>query len=403
LEVFVARQPIFDLKKNVVAYELLFRSGLDNFYDTEQDGDNATSKLITNSFLLIGLDTITKRKKAFINFTKHHILSRAPSVIPNDLISIEILEDVIPDQDVVTACAELKEKGYEIVLDDFVFSEEYKPLVELADIIKIDFLNTLGDERRVVLEQCKDRGIKFLAEKVETVEDFQMAVELGYEYFQGYFFSKPVIISGRDIPGMKFNHLRMLSEINRPDVEFDRLEDIIKHDVSLTYKLLKFINSAYFRFSMKVESIKHSLVLLGVKEIKKWASIIALSAIGDDKPQEVINLSLVRAKFCEFLATDTGMKNNESDYFMTGLFSLIDALIDRPMEEVLSELPISDDVKNALLCQKNLYNDILNLVVAYEKGEWETVTEYSEKTGVNEAVLPTYYFTSTKWANVNFS
>ncbi len=402
MDVFVARQPIFDLKKNVVAYELLFRSGLDNFYDDELDGDNSTAKLISNSFLIIGLDTITKRKKAFINFTQKHILSGAPTAIPNDLISIEILEDVKPDHDVVAACAELKEKGYEIVLDDFVYTEEYKPLIELADIIKVDFLATKGDRRREVVQQCIGHDVKFLAEKVETDEDFQMAVEFGYDYFQGYFFSKPVIIAGRDIPGMKFNHLRMLSEINNPEVEFDRLEDIIKHDVSLTYKLLKFINSAYFRFSMKVESIKHSLVLLGVKEIKKWASIIALSAIGDDKPKEVVSLSLIRAKFCEFLATDIGKKNNESDYFMTGLFSLIDALIDRPMEDVLNELPISDDVKNALLGEKNSYYDIYNLVVAYEKGEWAIVTEYSKKSGVNEAVLPTYYFTATKWANVSF-
>jgi len=402
LEVFVARQPIFDLKKNVVAYELLFRSGLDNFYDTELDGDNSTAKLITNSFLLIGLDTITKGKKAYINFTKKLLLSRAPSVIPKDLMSVEILEDVEPEQEVIKACSELKEKGYEIVLDDFVFSEAYRPLIELADIIKVDFLMTKGDERRELVERFKHSGITFLAEKVETIEEWQEGLDLGYELFQGYFFSKPVIIAGRDIPGIKINHLRVLSEINRPDVEFDTLEDIIKHDVSLTYKLLKFINSAYFRFSMKVESIKHALVLLGVREIKKWASIIALSAIGHDKPQEVINVSLVRAKFCEFLAKEIGQKKNESDYFMMGLFSVLDALIDRPMEEILKELPLSDEVKKALLGEKNSFHDVYDLVVAYEKGDWETVFVFSEKTGISETLLPEYYYNSTKWANVTF-
>ena len=400
MEVFAARQPIFDLDMNVVAYELLFRTSLDNFYDIKLDGDESTAKLISNSFLLIGLDTITKQKKAFINFTKKLLINKAPTVIPNNLISVEVMEDIEVDADVIKACSDLKDSGYEIVLDNFVYNDEYKSLVDLADIIKIDFHQTRGDERREIVERFKECGIKFLAEKVETVEEFEKAISYGYDYFQGYFFCKPIIISERDIPMSKLNVLELINEINKPDVEFEKLEEIIKHDLSLTYRLLRFINSAYFNFSMKVESIRHVLLLIGMREIKKWASIISLAAIGEDKPVELLNVSLVRAKFCEFIAEEIGQKRNEHNFFMMGLFSLIDALLDRHMEDVLKDIYIEVEVKAALLGEENIYSDVCNLVIAYEKGDWENVKDYSEKIGVNEIVLPTYYFSSTKWANV---
>jgi len=399
LEVFVARQPIFDIDKNVVAYELLFRSGLDNFYDIELDGDESTTKLMANSFLLIGLDTITKQKKAFINFTKKLLLNRAPTVIPNDFLSVELLEDIEVDADVIQACADLKEDGYEIVLDDFSYTDEYKPLVDLADVIKIDFRQTKGHERRLIVELFKDSGIKFLAEKVETIKEFDEAISCGYEYFQGYFFSEPVIVSSRDLPIAKLSVLKLMNEINLPHVEFEKLEEIIKHDLSLTYRLLRFINSAYFSFSMKIESIRHALVLIGMKEIKKWATIFALSSLGEDKPLELLNVSLVRAKFCEFIAEEIGQKKDEHNFFMMGLFSLIDALLNRHMADVLKDLYIEDEVKEALLGEGNIYSDVLNLVTAYEKGSWDNVNGYAEKLGVNEIVLPTYYYSSTKWAN----
>lgn len=385
-----------------MAYELLFRTSLDNYYDIKLDGDESTAKLISNSLLLIGLDTITKQKKAFINFTKKLLIEKAPTVIPNDLISVEVMEDIQLDAEVIKACSDLKDSGYEIVLDNFVYNDEYKSIVDLADIIKIDFQRSKGDERREIVEQFKDRGIKFLAEKLETVEEFEKAISYGYDYFQGYFFCKPIIISERDIPVSKLSVLEFINEINMPDVEFEKLEEIIKHDLSLTYRLLRFINSAYFNFSMKVESIRHVLLLIGMREIKKWASIIALGAIGEDKPVELLNISLVRAKFCEFIAEEIGQKRNVHNFFMMGLFSLIDALLDRHMEDVLKDIYIEAEVKTALLGEENIYSDVHNLVIAYEKGDWEKVNDYTEKININESVLPTYYFSSTKWSNVTF-
>lgn len=402
MEVFVARQPIFDSKKNVFAYELLFRSGVENFYDMRLDGDKSTANVITNSLLIIGLDKITKGKKAFVNFTKNLIVRGAPSILPKDLIAVEILESVEPDTVVLQACKELKSQGYTIVLDDFVFDERYTSLMDLADIIKVDFLSSTAAMRKSVIENCQNKKVKFLAEKVETGNAFQEALDTGYVYFQGYFFSKPIIISGRDIPGNKLNYLRVLSEVNKPDVEFERLEEVIKRDVSLSYKLLRFINSAFFRFSVKVESIKHALILLGVKEIKKWVSVVALSGIGFDKPQELLTISLIRAHFCETLASKIGLQGRAADFFMAGLFSVIDALIDRPMHVILSDLPIADDIKYALLGRENIIHDVFCLVISYEKGDWNTTSSCAHKLNLNETELPDMFFNSVNWANVAF-
>ncbi len=400
MNVFVARQPIFDEKKNVHAYELLFRSGIANFYDESLDGDHSTSKVISNSLLVIGMDSLTKGKRAFINFTRNLLVKGAPSVIPKDLVTVEILETVEPDEEVVAACRKLKQSGYVLALDDFVFEEKYRPLIDLADIIKVDFKLTTGDERKHVIEECHNSDIKFLAEKVENIEEFQQAQDLGYSYFQGYFFSAPDVVSGKDIPSNKLNYLRVLNEVNKPDVDFEKVEDIIRRDIALSYKLLRFMNSAFFNFTVKVESIRHALVLLGVREVKKWINIVALSGMGYDKPQELLVLSLIRARFCEFLANSMGMEKRNADFFMMGLFSVIDGLVDRPMQEILSELPILDDIKGALLGDENIFNDVFNLVLAYEKGDWDTTASCAGKLQVAEEGLPDFFLDSVKWANM---
>jgi len=400
MDVFVARQPIFDRKKDVAAYELLFRSGLENAYDTSLDGDRSTSNVITNSLLIIGLDNLTNGKKAFVNFTRNLLVQGVPSMLPKNALAVEILETVEPEPDVIQACRELKAAGYQLVLDDFVFQERYQPLVDLADIIKVDFMATDPAQRAELVRRCRGGATRFLAEKVETQDAFQEALDAGYELFQGYFFSKPLIVSGRDIPGSKISYLRVLHEVNKPEVEFERIEEIIKRDVSLTYKLLRFINSAYFRFSVKVESIKHALILLGVREIKKWVSVVALSSMGFDKPQELLNLSLVRARFCETVAVKTGLEKRSADLFLTGLFSLIDALVDRPMQTVLTDLPIADDVKQALLGRDNPLRDVFGLVLSYERAEWTKTSVYANKLRVNEKELPEIFLDSINWANI---
>lgn len=399
MDVFVARQPIFDTEKNVFAYELLFRSGVENMYDTRFSGDDATSKIMTNSVLVIGLETLTQGKRAFINFTRNLLLKDAPDVIPKDLIGVEVLETVEPDDIVLDKCARLREKGYLIVLDDFVFQEKFRPLMELADVIKVDFQAVLGRERRELFEKCSNGRVRFLAEKVETEQEFHEALELGCSYFQGYFFSRPVVVSGKDIPGNKLNYLQVLREVNRKDIDFSSMERIIKRDVSLSYKLLRFVNSAFFRFSVKIESIRHALVMLGIAEIKKWVSLLALAGIGYDKPQELLMLSLVRARFCENISHRIGRKEQSDDYFLTGLFSVIDALVDRPMDQVLSGLPISEEVKQALTGKENKLFETFNIITAYERADWDRISHFAARLDIEEAELPDIFYQSVEWAN----
>ncbi|MCP4716070.1 MAG: HDOD domain-containing protein [Deltaproteobacteria bacterium] len=402
MDVFIARQPIFNTQKQVIAYELLFRSSLENFYDDSVHADRATTKVVSDSLLVIGLNTMTKGKPAFINFTRNLLLRGAPSVISKDLVYVEVLETVEPDDLVISACRELKQDGYTIVLDDFVFHERFRPLIDLADIIKVDFQDTPPPERKKIIESCNSGSISFLAEKVETDEEFQEALNLGYKYFQGYFFSKPCIIARKDIPGNKLNNFKILQEVNRPETDMDKIEEIVKHDISLSFKLLKFINSAFFNFRIQVESIKHALVLLGADELKKWITLIAMTGIGSDKPPELLTFSLVRARFCEHLAPLTGMQNRNADLFLMGMFSMIDALIDRPMEEIIEELPLSYDVTAALLGKPNPLTDVFNIVLAYEKGNWDSTCRLAQKLNISEDDLPEFFFNSVEWANVAF-
>jgi len=397
-EVHVARQPIFDANFNVFAYELLFRSNFINMYDGT-DGDQATHAVIANTFLLIGIETLTNNKRAFINFTTNSLKNNIPAMLPKELIAVEILEDVIPDQDIINACKKLKEKGYVLVLDDFVFKPEYTPLIELADIIKVDFRITPHKERQEIIQRLRGYPVKFLAEKVETHEEFQEALQMGYSYFQGYFFCKPLVMSGKNLPGYKANHLHILQEINKPALEFSRIEDIIKRDVSLSYQLLKFINSPIFGFRNRISSLRQALTLLGQKELTKWVSLIALKGIANDKPGELILASLIRARFAENLATGRMPKPCVANAFLMGMFSHIDVLLDRPLRQILDEISLDEEIKHALLEKgQNQFSVLYQLIQSYEKGDWEIYSCCVDKMRINEHDVSKYYRESLIWA-----
>ncbi len=387
MEVFVARQPIFDRQQKVYAYELLFRSGFEqNFFD-HWDGDASSKQVLTSSFLSIGIETLTNGKKAFINFTRKLLLDQVASIFPHNLMVVEILENVEPDEKIISACKNLKDLGYLLVLDDFVFAPGYESLIDLVDIIKVDFIQTQGTARGDVIHDVGVSRIKYLAEKVETREDVEQAMDFGYSYFQGYYFSKPQIIAGRDIPTYKLNYLQILNEINQPEVDFDELEKVLKQDLSLSYKLLNYLNSPYFGFANKIRSIKHALSLLGIRESKKWLSLFALQILGKDKSQELLAISLIRANSCEMIAPTIGNKNRASEFFLMGLFSMIDALLDQPLADILAKLPLADDIKTALLGEKNHVWDVYELVVSYEKGDWLNFSKYAAQLGLKEMEL----------------
>ena len=398
LEIFVARQPIFDRRERVFAYELLFRQGPQNYYEG-MDGDQATSDVIANSCLTIGLRTLTGGRRAFINFTMNLLKNETAYLLPSDLVVIEILENIEPDQEIILACQKLKEAGYLLALDDFVFEEKFRPLIDLVDIIKIDFTITRGQDRAEIVKQLRFHNIKFLAEKVETREEFDQALIAGYSLFQGYFFSKPILVAGKNIPPFKLNSLRLLKEINRVEVNFEEMQDIIKGDVSLSYNLLRFINSSALGLKTKINSIKQALVLLGISEVRRWASIITMQTLGKDKPSELIVNSLVRAVLGEALALKTELRQEAPNIFLMGMFSLIDAFLDRPLVEVLEELPLTQEIKQALLGEDNRFSLIFNLVLAYEKAEWANLIECVQRLGLDESEISILYFQSLTLAN----
>ncbi len=397
MDIFIARQPIFDVRQNVFAYELLYRSGTQNLY-AGINGDRASSEVIGSSFLLFGLENLTMGRKAFINFTRKLLEDEVATLLPKELIVVEVLENVEPDEQMLAACIKLKELGYLLALDDFAYDPRFDPFIDLVDIIKVDFLQTSPRERTALVQRIGNKEIKFLAEKVETMEDFNQALQAGYSYFQGYFFSKPNIVSGKDITSFKLTYLQLLQEIGKPDLDFNQLEEIIKRDVALSYKLLRFINSAAFSLRGEISSIKQALVLLGQKEIQKWVSLVALRSIGEDKPDELVKVAISRGRFCELVSPKLGLKHRSPDFFLMGLFSLIDAFLDQPLAYILSQLPIAVDIKRALLGKESRLKDVHQMAVSYEQGDWKKALRLAKKLKLEEKEIIDVYLKSLDFA-----
>ena len=398
MEYFLARQPIFDTKKEVYGYELLYRGSIKNIYNS-LDPDSATVDVIINTFIQEGILKIVENKKAFINFTKELIEKEFPSLLPKDIVVIEILEDIPPDENFLKIIKNLKNKGYIIAIDDFIFQEHLLLFVELADIIKVDFLELpLNDDRARVVKEFKKYNIKFLAEKVETIEDYNIGKELGYELFQGYFFSKPQLIKGRKIPENKIVYLQLINEASKPDLDFRKIEKMLKRDVSLPIKLLRYVNSPFFGFRSKIESVRHALALLGEKEFKKWISLISLVHLGGKFQEELIKLALTRAKLFEELSKHSSILLNYKDkLFLTGILSTVDAILQKPMEEILDDLNIADDIKEALLGKRNVLNEMIELAKAVEYSRWDEIDKFLIKYKINQKDFNSSYVNAIVW------
>ncbi len=397
MNILVARQPIFDKNRQVVAYELLFRSNTTNNFDGS-DGDQATTDVIVASFLSIGMDVVTGGKRAFINFTDNLLKKKVAHLLPADVLAVEILETVEPEQEIIEACQQLKKDGYTIVLDDFVFHPRFQPLIEVAEIIKIDFLATSPGERKAIVQRFAKTKIKFLAEKVETEAEFVEAVACGYSFFQGYFFSKPIIIARKDIPASKLSYLKLLQQIQQSDMNVQRIEEIIKREISFSYRLLKYINSSAFGFRQEIRSIRQAVSLLGQRDLLKWVSLNAMCCIEDNKPPELIATAVIRAYFGELIVCRLGKKQIASDVFLMGLFSLIDAILDCSLADILEELPISKEVKAALLGNEGFFKDIQDLTISYERADWAQLAKSAKKLGLPEEELPALYLQTLSWA-----
>ncbi len=393
---YIARQPVFDRQRAVFGYELLFRSGLDNYFKP-QDSQLSTERVVDN-FLMFGLHTLTGGKRALINCTRKALVRGYPFLLPSDRVVFELLEDIPPDREVLDACRRLKEAGYMLAFDDYREGMEIDPFLPFLDIIKVDFLATPAGEREPLVRRFKSERIQLLAEKVESGEDVLEAVNSGYTYLQGFFYCRPEMLTTRDVPGFRPNYLRILQAINRPAIDIREVEDILRREPSLLYKLLRFLNSAYFALRSTVTSIRHALVLLGESSLRKWVSLVALAHLAANNPQELVVTALVRARFCESLASVTGMNDRETDMFLLGLLSVMDAILSRPMPEVVEEIPLAEDLKQALLGESNRLGTMLGAVVAYERGDWHVFQSLAADLGLDESAVPEAFLQSVEWA-----
>lgn len=399
--VFVARQPIFDKRKRVIAYELLFRSGLQNSAGAINRTE-AAAHVVSNAVLTFGLDALIGTKKAFLNFTADHLISGVASLLPREKVVIELLEDIEPTEAVLAAVRHLRKQGYALALDDFEYSPRYEPLIELVQFIKVAFRQSDKATRTELAKRLGGRGPFLLAEQVETLEEYQEALKAGYTYFQGYFFCRPEVVTKREITPARVTGMKLLQALNQSNLNYSEMEDVIKRDVSVSHRLLRYINSAWFGFSMRIDSIRHALVLLGENDVRRWVALMALGGLGDRKPAELAVNAAVRGRLCESLAPALGMHGRTFDLFLLGAFSMMDAMLDRPMVDAVKDVPLPTEVEHALLGQPNALRDVLDLVTAYEAGRWEDVARGVSLLKLTEDTLPPLYFDAVAWARESF-
>ncbi len=396
MDFFVARQPIFDRKKRLFAYELLFRSDMSNSFPGF-DGNFATSSLLSSSFFTVGIERISGGRKAFINFTEDLLLKGTPTLFPHNTITVEILENIEPRDEIITACKSLRNGGYSLALDDFVYQKKFDPLIEITDIIKVDFrLTPLKDIERMV-ESLSSFSCKLLAEKIETYDEFEKALSMGFTYFQGYFFAKPEVLKNKEIPPAKLTILQLIADANTIEFDVAALEKLINQDVAIAFKLLTYLNSAYFRRLQPISSIRQAIAYLGENGFRLFVSLIAASRLADNKPEELIRLSIVRARFLEQIGQE--MKLNSSEFFMLGLFSLLDAMLDNTMEYLLSKLPLTENVNNALIRREGELFPFLRLAESYETGNWSDFESTKELFGIPGKKIIQYYIDALGWAD----
>jgi len=398
MDFYIARQPIFNVKERLFGYELLYR-GTEEFPLTAVSGERATTSLLSSTFLTEGVDIVSNSKPCFVNFTEDLLLRNIPASFPPARLIIEILEDVEPTREVIAACRTFSKAGYRIALDDFVYKKKLEPLIQLADIIKIDFRLTPVDTIRKTLQRLSEYDVKLLAEKVESRYEFDRAVKFGFTYFQGYFFCKPERVLIKELAVSKITLYNLLAEVTGKETTVERLHDIISTDVAISYKLLRFINSAYFYRLQKVKTVKQGIAYLGENQLKRFLILAIVSELSVDKPGELVRLCLVRAKFCELLARQSRFKNVAMELFLLGLFSLIDSMLDTDIDVLMDKLPVAEEIKEALSTGGGVYMPFLDVAIAYERGQISQFTTCLRRLDVDQSLVPDMYLRSLQYAN----
>jgi len=397
-QVLVARQPILDRSRRLYGYELLFRPSA-TATAAGTTGEIASARVITGAVSAFGLDTLTGGHRAFINITRQLLLSGVPAVLPPNRVVLELLEDIEADDEVVEACRRLRSAGYTIALDDFTLNDRTAGLIPVADVIKVDYLQTPAAEAQALMAAARGaRRIMMLAEKIETVEQFEQASSAGYDYFQGYFFGRPVTSSRKSVPGHQLGYLRLLRALYDPDITLQQIENLIKHEASLCLRVLQTVNSAGYAQYSEVDSIGRALLLLGRDVVCRWTALWILAGVGKSSHPELLVMSTVRARCCETLSVATRGPQHASEGFLMGICSLLDAILESPMPEILAHLPLSDATKAALRGEDTPQRRLLDCVIAYEKGDWETSLRMTQQAGIDIDVLKRAHYDALVWA-----
>ena len=392
-DIFIARQPIYDSRLEVIGYELLFRAS-DTYFAEFTSGQEASSRVIVNSFINIGIERLVGSSLAFINVPEQLVLNDALLPMFHEQTVLEVLEDIPPSPEVIAGLRRLKSRGFKIALDDFVYQPAYRPFLELADFVKIDVENMRRDEIAEQLAQLRPYPVKLVAEKVETEDMYVLCKAQGFRYFQGYFFCRPRTLTERILPPNKAVVLALLQQLNDPALEASELEKTLAVDVTLSYKLLRYVNSAAFGMRREIESLKDAIVLVGLNTIRNWATLILLGSINTGRPRELIKVAMIRARMCELLAE----KQNPAikpQMFIVGLLSVLDVIMEIPMANLLDHLALSAPIKFALLQQEGEHGALLKQAILYEQAQWETLLSM----GVDRNSVVSAYLEAVHWAD----
>ncbi len=389
---FLGRQPIFNRDLNIFAYELLFRRCKSNAADV-YDGDQATADVVVSAFVDLGLDRVAGDAFAFINCTRAFMISDEHLPFPQGRVVFEVLENVEPTAETLAGLRSLVSRGYRIAIDDYAFCGRRDALLDLAHIVKVDIPRVKREDLVEKVLDLQARGLKVLAEKVETPEDFDYCRSAGFDYFQGYFLSRPKVIKGRRLAANRLGVLQLLAKLQDPEVSVEEVTQILSEDVTLSYRILRLVNSAFFGLPRKVESIHQAVVYLGLSVIKNWSALLITSGV-EDKPRELMKTATIRAQMCRNIAIQIGDQNPDL-FFTVGLFSALDALMDLPLEEVLEQLPLSDSVMDALLRREGPAGRALTWTLAYEGWRWSDIARQE----IDPQILSDAYLEALAWAD----
>ncbi|MCQ1056524.1 HDOD domain-containing protein [Photobacterium sp. ZSDE20] len=398
---YLARQPVLNREKDTIGYELLFRDGPKNSFPDIGD-EQATHRLLTDNFLSSGNSDVTSGKKAFVNFPHCSLINRVPLLFPKKSFIIEILETCQPDDELWEAVVELHRAGYTLALDDFTPSPEWNRFIPYVHIIKFDLRVTPLAKASFFIRRHKEKGsrLTFLAEKVETHAEFMAASEAGFDLFQGYFFSRPEIVRKKALKPSALTTLRLYREISSAEVDFNKVEQIIATDLTLSYKLLRHVNNMTYTRAKPISSFKQALVYLGEEKLRRFVTFVATSHAVEKKPESLYFLSLQRARFCEQLSQQFQLRIDSNQAFLTGLFSLLDSILEQPIEALIDQLPLDKPVQHALINRKGHLGGLLRLAIAYDQADWQTIERLCKALTIDESIVAEAYLESLKWATV---